>query len=108
MNYFTVYGSLRSVHGSLLPEHGISVKVDFTSLTSCEVMYIDVSLFPMPFAVPFELNMFVPFEFESRYVEIPCEVHFAIHSLSNGTHRYAKRTAMLNLSCDHDQRRVIT
>jgi len=27
---------------------------------------IDLPLFPMPFAVPFELNMFIPFELESH------------------------------------------
>jgi len=43
----------------------------------------------MPFAVPFELNMFVPFEIgiSLEMGEIPCEVHFAVHYLrSNGTH----------------------
>jgi len=78
-------GPYTSVHCSLLPARYIS----WSGLHWLPVKWcIDVPLFPMPFAVPFELNMFVPFELEShlRDGKIPCEVHFAVHLRLNGTH----------------------
>jgi len=75
VNYQLAYGKqyFRCVPFNRVPTQCSLLPTPWTRYISWSGLH--VPLFPMPFAVPFKLNTFVP-----------CEVHFAVHVRSNGTH----------------------